>query len=539
MRETNMSALKYFEHYNQTWSRLMNNQDKFPLEDYDRSVMTTWAISFDQVQRQSEEAACLLRLWGLLDSGEVWYELFAPSWVLPKHVEIPRWLQTITGDAPTFAATMGLLSRFSLAEGREGTDSHLMHSVLHKWCSYLTNNKEKLELVCLAAGLVASNVPMELEADHWTKQKRIMSHGLCVYQWIEELGEVDGKGSVSPSVVPSYLHDLGYLLYQDHPQQAEQMYLRALHGYEKAHGPDSELIFRIVNNLGDLYRRVGRLKEAEQMLQRALDGKEKMFGTEHINTLSTVDNLGLLYQGLGRLEEAEQMLQRALDGKEKMFGTEHINTLSTVNNLGLLYRDLGRLEEAEQMLQRALDGREKILSPEHMGTLGTVNNLGLLYIRLGRLDDAEQMLQRAQAGYTKLLGTSDLRTNADTLKNIGAFALLRWRQGRVDEAKHGYSQALLCYEKFYGTDHRYCCMLRERLALLAQESEKQGSSSIVEEVEDEPVGTGRGTPEQDPLIPNGGSVQDQNSGEEAVSFSSSSQQSCSWKHRLRKRPRMR
>jgi tetratricopeptide (TPR) repeat protein len=493
MRETNMSALGYAEHYNQTWTRLMESQDKFPLEEYDRSVMTTWSISFNQVKKRSEEAAYLLRLWGFLDSGEVWYELFAPKRRLLDDAGYPRWLQTITEDAPAFAATMGLLSRFSLAEGREGTDSHSMHSVLHKWCSDITKDTEQQEFGCLAASLVASNVPLDSEADYWTKRKRIMAHGLCVYQWIEKLGEAYGKRSIAPSVPPSHLHGLGYLFDLDHMHQAEQMYLRALHGYEKAHGPDSELIFCAVNNLGDLYSRLGRLEEAELMLQRALHGLEKILGPEDERTLMTVNNLGLLYQVLGRLDDAEQMLQRALDGKEKIFGSEDMNTLNTVNNLSLLYLDLGRLEEAEQMLQRVLDGREKTLGSDDIRTLMTVSTLGQFYIDVGRPDDAEQMLERAQAGYIQLLGTAGLRLNGDALMYIWAFAGLRWKQGRVDEAKYGYSQALRGYEKIYGPDHKECQRLRDWIATLAQQSEEHGSSSIVEEVEDEPGDSNGGT----------------------------------------------
>ncbi|KAF2022638.1 hypothetical protein EK21DRAFT_14062, partial [Setomelanomma holmii] len=53
------------------------------------------------------------------------------------------------------------------------------------------------------------------------------------------------------------------------------------------------------------------------MYQRALEGKEKTWGREHTSTLDTVNNLGTLYKALGRMEEAEQMYQRALEGYEK------------------------------------------------------------------------------------------------------------------------------------------------------------------------------------------------------------------------------
>jgi tetratricopeptide (TPR) repeat protein len=53
------------------------------------------------------------------------------------------------------------------------------------------------------------------------------------------------------------------------------------------------------------------------MYQRALQGKEKAWGLEHTSTLNTVNNLGVLYKDLGRLNEAEKMYQRALQGYEK------------------------------------------------------------------------------------------------------------------------------------------------------------------------------------------------------------------------------
>jgi hypothetical protein len=63
MRETNASASTYAKHYSRTWERLMKSEARFPLEEYgDRSVLTTWTISYGQVQRQSKEAAWLLKL---------------------------------------------------------------------------------------------------------------------------------------------------------------------------------------------------------------------------------------------------------------------------------------------------------------------------------------------------------------------------------------------------------------------------------------------------------------------------------------------
>jgi tetratricopeptide (TPR) repeat protein len=143
--------------------------------------------------------------------------------------------------------------------------------------------------------------------------------------------------------------------------------------------PCSDEVLSALANLGLLYRDQGKLAEAEQMFLRALAGKEKALGPDHPSTLDTVDNLGLLYRDQGKLAEAEQIYRRALAGREKALGLDHTSTLDTVNDLGTLYRAQGKLIEAEQMYRRALAGGKKAWGPDHTSTLDTVNNLGSLY----------------------------------------------------------------------------------------------------------------------------------------------------------------
>ncbi|OQV07420.1 Tetratricopeptide repeat-containing protein [Cladophialophora immunda] len=89
-----------------------------------------------------------------------------------------------------------------------------------------------------------------------------------------------------------------------------------------------------------------RYNAAEQMYVRALQGYEEALGLDHISTLDTVHNLGLLYanQGVlyanqGKLVKVEKMYVRALKGYEEALGPDHTSTLNTVNNLGVLYAD--------------------------------------------------------------------------------------------------------------------------------------------------------------------------------------------------------
>jgi tetratricopeptide (TPR) repeat protein len=83
-----------------------------------------------------------------------------------------------------------------------------------------------------------------------------------------------------------------------------------------------------------VYRGQGKLAEAEQMYLRALAGKEKALGPDHTSTLNTVGNLGGLYYAQGKLAEAEQMHQRALAGKEKtLFRIRWYDTMSPLEEV--------------------------------------------------------------------------------------------------------------------------------------------------------------------------------------------------------------
>ncbi|KAL4767110.1 hypothetical protein BDW60DRAFT_164127 [Aspergillus nidulans var. acristatus] len=59
------------------------------------------------------------------------------------------------------------------------------------------------------------------------------------------------------------------------------MYQQALAGYEKALGPNHIATLGTVNNLGNLYRQQGKLKEAEEMNQQAWTQNERALGPDH------------------------------------------------------------------------------------------------------------------------------------------------------------------------------------------------------------------------------------------------------------------
>jgi tetratricopeptide (TPR) repeat protein len=445
IKRTAVNVQTYIKYFDSTWSDLMEKQDRFPLQEYgERSMLTTWKISYGQVLRQSEAAAWLLRLWAFFHHDDIWYGLLAAGMKLTRTTATPRWLAELAGSELKFSDAMGLLTAYSLADSL-GAGSYSMHPVLHQWSRSLSLDVEAASFQFISVCTLGNAVPSENDKEYWKLDRRLLQH---VLYSSDELRVPQTLTKQEPP--PWALYGLGSTLRRQRKlSDAERMLQHALAGFEKALGPDHTSTLRTVDNLGNLYRNQGKLDKAERMYQRALAGREKALGPDHTSTLVTVGNLGLLYQKQGKLDEAERMHQRALTGYEKALGSDRMSMLSTVGNLGMAYHGQGKLDEAERMYERALAGKEKALGSDHNSTLTTVDNLGSLYLDQGKLDEAERMYQRALAGREKALGPD----HTSTLRTVDNLGDLYYNQGKLDEAERMYQRALAGREKALGPDH--------------------------------------------------------------------------------------
>jgi tetratricopeptide (TPR) repeat protein len=167
-----------------------------------------------------------------------------------------------------------------------------------------------------------------------------MAHGAYVSRWIvkeDELGEIQAAEAL---IQLGSFYSLGYLLYDEDRQQAEQMYQRALAGREKAWGPDHTETLDTVNNLGHLYADLGKLEQAEQMLQRALAGYAKAVHPDNLLTyvpaLNNMWAFAELRESQGRQEDAQHWYSQALLGYQKTFGQDHDKCQALRDNLAAL-----------------------------------------------------------------------------------------------------------------------------------------------------------------------------------------------------------
>ena len=366
LRQSADSFDNYLELYNHSWNDL-GRHSHGPIDYEERTLYSTWKVSFEQIRKQDAAAAELLPLMAYLDNQDLWCELFQT-----RTGDVPGWWSELLQSRARFTRAISRLHDYSLVEVYEGRYS--LHTCVHDWTLECLNQPFDEERCGMAIRCVAASVSWDSEEEYWARNRRVLAHARR-FQLARFRGSIDWSG-IAPD-------DLVYLaaIYQqnDMHKEAEELYVRALRGKEKAWGPEHTSTLDTVNNLGLLYKAQGKMAEAEEMLLRALRGKEKAWGPEHTSTLTTVNNLGLLYADQGKMAEAEEMYVRALRGYEKAWGPEHTSTLNTVNNLGLLYKAQGKMAEAEEMYVRALRGYENVVGTDHWRTRTIARNLHNLH----------------------------------------------------------------------------------------------------------------------------------------------------------------
>ncbi|KAJ8126610.1 hypothetical protein O1611_g7025 [Lasiodiplodia mahajangana] len=386
LEQTSTSFRSYLRLYKESWARLQTSSPKLPSYE-DRTLYSTWQLSFNRVQQENKHAAELLRLWAYFDSQDLWLELLQSY----KQHRI-EWIRETTKDELSFSRTVRKLIEYGFVEINSSVDDliesrgYSVHSCVHSWMANVLNQEWSVDLARFAVACIASHAPGRDMDKWWVTQRRLLQHaGKYSIRILDEIIENDTSW---------VFFRLGNLYFNEiELEKAEEMYHRALQGTGQSLGPNDTLTLAIVHSLGTLYRRQIRLKEAEEMFHRAMEGTKKALGPNDTSILDITHNLGVLYRIQGKAKEAEDMYDQALQGAD-------------------LYRAQGRLKEAERALQRALQSAEKVFGPDHTLTLNTVYHLGMLYDRQNKPKEAEQMLLRALRGYEAALGSNHYSTQS-------------------------------------------------------------------------------------------------------------------------------
>ena len=493
LEETRCSLQHYLDLYKSHRAALLRHRGGLTL-DHPDSVATTWSLAFASVEQRSAVAADLLRICSLLHPDAMPEELF-----LLGAAHLGPALAAIENDPLAFNHALAVIQSYSLLHRQSREQTLSMHRVVQAVLADAMSNQEHEQWTRRAIAALNAVFP-EVRGEgwgQWGRCGRLLPHVLSVA--VASLPSAQNLELASlllrtadyllqraqyEQAEPLYLralHIREQSLGRDHPQvafplggladlyqeqgnyqQAEPLYLRALHLWEQAPAQAYPEVAFLLNNLAILYYEQGNHQQAEQLLQRALHLDEQMCGQEHRNTATRLNNLAVLYLEQGDHQRAEPLLQRVLSIDEQALGPEHPDMAFPLINLADLYRGQGRYEQAEALYLRALHLWEQTLGRDHPQVAFPLNGLATLYREQGHYEQAEALYRRALAIRQQQRGDQ----HPETAETLHEFARLRGLRNQPEEALPLYEQALFIRVRVLGLEHPHTADTRTRYAHL-------------------------------------------------------------------------
>jgi tetratricopeptide (TPR) repeat protein len=205
----------------QSWAKLQRRSPALTTYE-DRTLYSTWQVSFEQIEQRNSLSVRLLRLWAYFDNQGLWFELLDHS---TDHE--PEWVRALTENKLDFQACVKVLCDHGLVEANAKheyeTEStgYSVHACVHTWMSAVLNAEFDDNLARVAAERVASHVPAQNSLAWSLMERRLLNHAVRCSTYLSNMND-------EPDLYWSY-HVFGDLYCnQGKLAEAEAMYQRAL-----------------------------------------------------------------------------------------------------------------------------------------------------------------------------------------------------------------------------------------------------------------------------------------------------------------------
>ncbi|KAH0559873.1 hypothetical protein GP486_003610 [Trichoglossum hirsutum] len=443
MTETGSTVSQYLADYRRNDSARLqllsykftdHGREERPME----SIVTTWMISFNYIQKENPRAADILALMSFFDRQGI-----------PESLLIDK-----EEDYLDFGKAIGVLEDFSLITASDRRGNYRIHHLVQLVTRIWLTGYNEAKMASSALELVERCFP-NVEYESWPACGAYLPHAEAVLHLEHANTNIKTRATLLLKVSL-------YFRSQGNFEPAEEKARESLYLLQKEFGSEHPETLASISNLASVFHDQGRYEEAEVMNREALKSREGTLGKANHDTLVTFSNLASVLLAQGKHKEAEAMSREALNGHEKVLGIRHPDTLASLGNLALVLQQQGRFQEAEEMHQRVLKGYEEDLGKEHPDTLASLHNLAENFRDQARYEEAEKMHRRALKGGEKVLGEE----HPFTLTSLHNLAEVLRYQGKFDEAEEGHRRALKGSEKVLGSMHPYTLIGFHNLAEL-------------------------------------------------------------------------
>ncbi len=223
-----------------------------------------------------------------------------------------------------------------------------------------------------------------------------------------------------------------------HYEQAEKLLASAL---ERVESGDKDLYWRLMVDLADIERLLGRFSEAEVRLEAVVAALQNT--TVHTAQLaSAYNNLGILAADQEQFERAETLARQALAVSLPDSAPVQVLHDRYRHNLARTLGRQGRHTEAIDLLEGVIESKHESLGEPHPSTIRSLEVMAASYRELGQLDQAISVYEEIIAQTRAIHG----EPSAAEARLYNGLANVHHDRGDYARARQAYEQALAFHD---------------------------------------------------------------------------------------------
>jgi tetratricopeptide (TPR) repeat protein len=384
---------EYLESY-KTYSLRLLGKTTPVSEDYKKTVNTTWALNFSQLEEQHPESAIALTLSAFfspdnipLDLLRVAYEMPEPGEAEPPHV--------LGNDPLALGSLLEPITRYSLIRRDIDSKTYSMHRLVQDVIKEWIPEEMQPEFALKVTRAVNEMFP-DASYDTWPLCDQLLPHAMLGFNYVTIYGftYLDAGNML--------INAGAYLRIRTRYREAEQVHMLSVKVRQRDLGNYDAEVASALNDLAVVYYDQYQFDKAAPLFIEASQILQTAFGDEHPDLALTWNNLGMVYVRMEKFEAARPSLYNALELVEKTKKEEEPFYALILNNIGELHIGLGQYKEAQKFVSRSLAMREKISNPEKL--LRSYNTVAWLMYKTGDMKESEQYFIKALSYAENIFG---------------------------------------------------------------------------------------------------------------------------------------
>jgi tetratricopeptide (TPR) repeat protein len=400
IKEVGLSPAAYLELFRRRHLDLWQHDHLPPF--YEHTIATTWSLALQQVQRESPEAADLMRLCAHLGSGTI------PRALLVRgRGRLPSPLREALGDPSRTNDALGALRRYSLVEAT--AEALSMHRLVQTVARDSLAGRARRTWARAALRLVCESFPYHSQDEPtWPAAQPVLPHALAALEHAEARGGLEPEEAFPIRLFQAVCRDVD----GDHRSAVD--ICRSLRELIRGSRPElyataSVHLATFLDHKGPDDDRRAALRVLEELLRHAPGAKRNRYG---VKAWWALYQKGVLLRRLGRLDEACAVLEQVYAGPV----SPDLKT-SSCHQLGVIDLKKRRYKEAQAKFEACL--RDWGDDPTNHRRVYEFRRLGEVYALQGDVEKARQAFGKGVVLARALRFTRYVKEIAQDMESYG------------------------------------------------------------------------------------------------------------------------